>query len=146
MRRSNFIHEVLSFNDYMMTRDVIFRNINTGTVETCFDDSDVRGDKAFDLELGGIYDCKIMLFGDEVKEGTVLECGKRVCCKIVRRNVPVGIMNMVQVLVDGNVYYINQCRIENIMDKDAFWYNYTRKDLLQVNDVIKGCYLPKHRS
>ncbi len=140
------MYEVLSFMDYMMTRDVILKNTDTGTIDTCFDDSDVSGSKFFDLEPGGIYDCKIELFGDEVENETESGCGKLVCCKVIRRNVPVGIMNMVQVLVGGDVYYVDQSEIKNITNKDIFWYRYTRKDLIQVNDTVKEYFLPKHRS
>ena len=141
------MYQVLSFIDYMMTRDVKLKNTKTGTIDTCFDDSDVSSGNCFGfMELEGIYDCKIELFGDEAEEGTESDCGKLVCCKVIRRNVPVGIMNMVQVLVGGDVYYVDQCEIKNIMDKDIYWYRYTRKDIIQVNDKVKKCFLPKHRS
>lgn len=140
------MYEVLSFIEYMMTRDVILKNTDTGTIDTCFDDSDMSGSKFFDLEQGGIYDCKIELFGDEAERGNESGYGKLVCCKIIRRNVPVGIMKMVQVLVDNDIYYIDQCEIKDVINKDVFWYEYTRKDLIQVNDMVKEYFLPKHRS
>ena len=140
------MHEVLSFNDYMMTRDVILKNIKTGTIDTCFDDSGVPGSKIFDIELGGIYDCKIILFGNEVEEGGGSGYGELVYCKIIQKDIYLGKEKAVQILIGNDIYYVLQRKIKNFMNKDTFWYEYTRKDLIQVNDMVKGDFLPKHRT
>lgn len=131
------MHKVLSFNDYMMTRDVILKNMSTGTIDTCFDDSDVVGSESFDLELGGIYNCMIVLIGDEVEDGVGSGYGELVCCKTTHKITFIGKEKVMQVLVGNDIYYILQRKIRNI-NKKIFWFEYMRKDLYQVDDMVKG--------
>ena len=48
-----------------MTRDVILKNIATGTIDECFDESDVFSNDFDFIKTGEKYDCKIYLFGDK---------------------------------------------------------------------------------
>lgn len=132
------MYKVISINDDEMTRSVELENITTGTINDCFDDSALVSDKNFDfLKLQNTYNCKIKLFGNvvqEMQESTVL-------CKIICRNAVVGIKNMVQVLVENDEYYIPIKNVTHISDIDYFYFKYTRKDLIQVNEVIHGDFL-----
>lgn len=87
--------------------------------------------------LQNTYNCKIKLFGNvvqEMQDATVL-------CKIICINAVVGIKNMVQVLVENDEYYIPIKEVAHISDSDYFYFKYTRKDLIQVNEVIHGDFL-----
>lgn len=43
---------------------------------------------------------------------------------------------MVEVEVDSNKYYIPQTKVKEYLDYDSFNFKFTRKDLVQVNDII----------
>lgn len=131
------MYKVISINDDEMTRRVELENTITGTIDDCFDDSVLISDKNFDfLMLKNTYNCKIKLFGNVVQE-----MQDAVLCKIVCKNAVVGIKNMVQVLVENDEYYIPINKITHISDIDYFYFKYTRKDLIQVNEVIHGDFL-----
>jgi hypothetical protein len=57
-------------------------------------------------------------------------------CQLVCRNTSVGTANMVKVLVNNNEYYIPQKKLSELGDLELFYFRYSRKDLIQVNDVI----------
>ena len=51
-------------------------------------------------------------------------------------NIIVGTNSMVKVLVDNDEYYIPQKKLVKAMYLDSFYFRYTRKDLIQVNNII----------
>lgn len=57
-------------------------------------------------------------------------------CKIVSRDTIVGSRNMVKVLVDNDECYIPRNKLSELKDAELFYFRYSRKDLIQVNDVI----------
>ena len=47
------------------------KNLETGALEECFDDSALKSDKNFEfMEIGSTYECKIELFGSFVEKKT----------------------------------------------------------------------------
>lgn len=133
------MYQVVSFMEYGMTRDVKLKNTKTGTIDTCFDDSELVSCQNFSfMEKNKKYDCKILLFGDEVKQKTN---HGTVCCRILCRDILVGRCKLIKVLVANDVYYIMQNKIKNITGKSSFWFEYTRKDLVQVDDVVHADFL-----
>ena len=127
------MYEVVSIDEALMTRFIMLRNRETGTMDECFDDSLVVSDNNFwFMKEGGKYDCKIQLFGNVVptmQEGAVL-------CKVIARDVMVGKRNRAKVLVGGDIYYLCQYEVNNLAEGDLFYYDASRKDLIQVDDVI----------
>ena len=109
------------------------KNMKTGTVDICFDDSALVSDENFDfMSEGNEYDCKIKLFGtvvSDMQENSVL-------CKIVNTSIVVGTKKMVQVLVGEDQYYIPESKISNVLNSKEIIFKYTRKDLIEVNHVI----------
>lgn len=127
------MYKVISISDYEMTRNIKLENSDTGTLEECFDDSSLISDVNFDfLTIGKEYDCKIKLFGNVVQDMQ----DKTVICKILSKNVMVGIKEMVKVLVENDEYYIPRKKVKKCLDKEKFFFQYTRKDLIQVDNVI----------
>lgn len=58
-----------------VTRFIKLKNMDSGIVEECFDDSAVVSESNFDfMEIGHQYECKIKLFGepDSEKQKAVL--------------------------------------------------------------------------
>lgn len=127
------MYKVISISDDEMTRNVELENSNTGTIEECFDDSALISDINFNfITIGKEYECKIKLFGTVVQNMQ----NKTVICKIISKNEKVGTKEMVKVLVDNNEYYISRKKVEKDLDKEEFLFRYTRKDLIQVDNVL----------
>jgi len=132
------MHRVLQIVDSMATRNVVIMNTETGTIDTCFDDSILVGDKNFSfIIIGNEYMCGIRLFGslscNTAGKATV---GKTLLCRISKKDVFVGTKIMTQVLVNNDLYYIPQRQVDGIKIGEEFLFRYTRKDLIQVDDVI----------
>ena len=127
------MYKVVSIDSDEMTKNVQVKNLQTGTVDICFDDSALVSDKNFDfMSEGNEYDCKIKLFGNVVsamQENAVL-------CKILNPNITVGIKKMVKVLVGDDEYYIPEKKISNFLNSKEIYFRYTRKDLIEVNHII----------
>lgn len=80
------MYKVVSVENYEMTRSIELENLETGTVDRCFDDSSLVSDENFEfMNLNDEYNCKIKLFGNVVqdREGAVR-------CIIDCREVKVG--------------------------------------------------------
>ncbi|SFL19045.1 hypothetical protein SAMN05216390_11373 [Lachnospiraceae bacterium KH1T2] len=128
------LYKVLTIKDYAMTRDVELLNVKTGTKDVCFDCSAMVSNINFDsMILGGIYECKIQLLGKVVFG----EDTGAVYCKIIENNVQIGCKYRVKVLIGLDEYYIPAWKDE-FSCIDGFYYKYTRKDLIQVDDVVHG--------
>lgn len=128
------MHEVIKIKQYAMTRHVILKNIATGTIDKCFDESDVFGNDFNFIKSGEKYDCKIYPFGDIVTAGGVI-------CKIIDRNVVVGIRKLIKIMVENDEYYISKSIIENCNEIGELNFKCMRKDLIQVNDIINPRYI-----
>ncbi len=129
------MYQLVEINAFMITRNVMLKNMDTGFVEKCFDDSDTTSKANFEfMKIGHQYDCKILLFGDPVAQKT----DESVTCKVVHRNVVVGQWPLVEVQVNGGTYYVDREEVEEYLKQGEFEYEFTRKDLIQVDDVIHG--------
>lgn len=128
------MYRVVSIENDEMTRIVKLENLETGTIDMCFDDSAVVSDENFGfMEEERLYNCKIKLFGNialDIQDEVVL-------CKIVKDNLFVGNQKMVKILIEADEYYITEKKIRNLVAlKKEFYFKYTRKDLIEVNNVI----------
>ena len=132
------MYKLVKIKEAMRTRFLTLENMDTGTVDDCFDDSDVVNDDDFSfMRLGEIYDCKIKLFGnviDKEAEGSTF-------CRITDENVMVGKRNLVKVETDEGTYYVLEKNVKDHKKEGYFYFLTTRKDLIQVDDVIHGDYL-----
>ena len=138
-----------------MTRWVKLENCETGKVEVCFDDSYLRHEyqKGFELmQIGGIYNCKIFLFGiaidlsdeDAIKQSRIIcETTDRelFVCETIDNNFSIGNRNFLQTISNGNIYYIAISDAEALNDISRFVFRCSRKDLIQVDDIIHPRYL-----
>lgn len=135
--------EVISIAEACMTRYVHLRNCETGVIEHCFDDSDMRDEDKKDfwcMKVGERYECKIMLFGHPLKPDEEID---EYCmgCRQIGPMEELGLYNIIPVESGGNIYYITDDDDEKIGNIDEFVYVITRKDLVQVDDVIAPDYL-----
>lgn len=127
------MYRVVSIDSDEMTKHIGIKNLKTGTVDMCFDDSALVSDENFDfMKEGNEYECKIKLFGNVVSN--IQE--KVVLCKIVNTNIIVGTKKMVKVLIGDDEYYIPEKKINGILDLKEFFFRCTRKDLIEVDTVI----------
>lgn len=127
------MYKVISISEDEMTRNVKLENSDTGTIEECFDDSFLISDINFDfLTIGKQYECKIKLFGNVVQDMQ----DKTVICKILSKNEIIGRKEMVKVLVEKNEYYIPRKKVEKYLNKEMFLFRYTRKDLIEVENIL----------
>lgn len=127
------MYELLETEETAMTRFVVFKNIDTGVIDRCFDCSSLVSDINFSfMQIGEEYDCKIELFGEPVDEKT----DKSVVCKFVNKNVFIGEKNMVEIIMDKNKYYLRKEEVKKYLHLEIFNYQFTRKDLIEVNGIV----------
>lgn len=127
------MYELIDIIEDDVTRLIKLRNIDTGIIDECFDDSAVVSDNNFDfMQIGQKYECKIKLFGKPFAEGT----RKSTICKVINREILVGQIVMVEVEMNKSKYYIPRTKVNKYLDSDILNFYFTRKDLIQVNNII----------
>ena len=132
------MYKVMGFDEAVATRDVFLINEETGTRETCFDDSALKGYENFSfMKQGEHYECKIVLFG---RLGLPKESGL-LACTVLERRVPVGVRKMAKVQVGQDIYYIPERELKDVGDVDVIYYSSSRRDLIQVDNVLHADYL-----
>ena len=125
--------KVLKINRGIATTFIDMLNLETGTVDKCFDDSALVSYENFDfMEEGKIYDCKIELFGNFVDKTNNLSTE----LTIIESDILVGKTEYLKVMVGNDVYFIPKSEVKNMELKHKMYYDFTRKDLIQVDDVI----------
>ena len=132
------MYKVTGIKEYAATRDVFLLNEETGTRETCFDDSALMGDENFSfMKQGERYECKIKLFG---RLG-LPEDSDLLACTVLERRVPVGVRKLAKVQVGQDIYYILEKELKDVGDVDVIYYSSSRRDLIQVDNVLHADYL-----
>lgn len=125
--------KLLSIKNFDATRFLTLKNMHTNSIETCFDDSVLWDNNNFEfMKVGQTYYCKIKLFGRPVPIYTQ----HSLHCHVLKRHVFVGNKAMTQVRIDNNEFYIIEQKLLDYLAQDEFGFISTRKDLIQVNDVI----------
>lgn len=125
------MYKVLKINESSATRTVELENESTGNIDICFDDSALVSMSNFEfMKEGEYYECFIKLFGKISDESNI----KAVKCRIIS-NVVIGNKKFLQVSVDKEIYFVPEDKVKNVI-KDNFWFTYTRKDLIKVNEII----------
>lgn len=135
--------EVISITKARVTRYVHLRNCETGKIEHCFDDSFFcdEGQKDFwFMKVGERYECKIMLFGRPLKPGEEIDEDCLVC-RIIGPKKKLGLHNIIPVKSGENYYYISEKDAKKLNFADEFKFHSSRKDLIQVDDVISPNFL-----
>lgn len=132
------MYQVIKINEFSATRTVELKSEITGERDICFDDSAlVSSNNFYFMEEGKSYDCYIKLFGDISDEGSQ----KAVKCKIVSNEV-IGNREFLKVFVNKDVYYIPKNKVQGVTE-NHFWFTYTRKDLIKVDETIHDDLLRK---
>lgn len=132
------MYKAMGFKEAVATRKVFLLNEETGTRETCFDDSALKGYENFSfMKQGERYECKIKLFG---RLG-LPEDSDLLACTVLERRVPVGVRKMAKVQVGQDIYYILEKELKDVGDVDVIYYSSSRRDLIQVDNVLRADYL-----
>jgi len=129
------MYKVIKINKAARTSFIDLLNLDTGTVDKVFDDSSVVDIGYDDFEFvqeGGVYDCKIELFGDFDRTKTE----KNVEVTIIDSDVVIGKTEYFKVLISSDIYYILKADAKGFELKRKMYYHFTRKDLVQVGTVI----------
>ena len=134
------MYKVIGFDEAVATRDVFLLNEETGTRETCFDDSALLGYENFSfMKQGEHYECKIVLFG---RLGLPEESGL-LACTVLERRVPLGVRKLAKVQVGQDIYYIPERELKDVGDVGVIYYRSSRRDLIQVDNVLHAdCFDP----
>ena len=131
----NRMYKVLKIVEGDATRQVELKDLGTGAIELCFDDSALVSDRNFDfMQVGQQYDCRIKLFGKPVPKKT----DTSITCKIMRTEVMVGERVFTEVMTSCGVYYVPSKKIAEYLTYGYFEFICTRKDLVQVNGTVHG--------
>ena len=132
------MYKAMGFKEAVATRKVFLLNEETCTRETCFDDSALKGYENFSfMKQGERYECKIKLFG---RLG-LPEDSDLLACTVLERRVPVGVRKMAKVQVGQDIYYILEKELKDVGDVDVIYYSSSRRDLIQVDNVLHADYL-----
>lgn len=133
------MHTLLSTEQAMMDRYVTLKNLETGTEDYCFDRSNFPEDSHpgfYFMKQGGVYNCKILLFGDtDIKEGFPVAD-----CRVLDPNVKMGNCRFVKVAVGEDIYYVYYKDVRDVVSNGYFRFRWLRKDLVQVDDVLLSDY------
>ena len=124
------MYKLLSIGASVATRNLELENLDTATIDVCFDDSAVTSFKNFDfMKINESYNCKIYLFGELDDSGEKFKYIKDVT---VGRKVLSEVING-----KGDLYYVNKISASECLSKQKMLsYKYTRKDLVQVNNIV----------
>ena len=129
------MYKIIKIRNYAATRDIELQNLNTNTINLCFDDSAVVSYNNFDfIEEGKVYDCKMELFGNF--ENTKSDFN--VIVTILESDVLIGNTKYLKVSIDSDIYYIHMSDTKNFNLTKYMYYHFTRIDLIQVDNVIHG--------
>jgi hypothetical protein len=132
------MHEFVSKDEALRTRFVVLRNLETGTEDLCFDDSDLDGVNFAFMEIGKAYDCLIDLFGITSPRGR----GKKILCHVIDKDVTIGKAHRVKVRVGEDIYYVPRGEVDDqLLESGSFFFYYSRKDLAVVDGMINFRYL-----
>lgn len=127
------MYKLVAIEEAAMTRFVELENLDTAQIDKCFDDSALKSNFNFEvMKKGEVYDCKILLFGDVVYTNEE----RTVECIVVNRDVCIGNTNVIEVNVKSNIYYIKEEKNKGAVSLNSFLFKVSRKDLIQVNDII----------
>lgn len=127
------MYELIEIIENDATRIIKLKNTDTNEIEECFDDSELVCEKNFGfMQIGQKYECKIKLFGNPVIE----KSSNSVICTFINKDIVIGQKTMVEVKIKDSKYYIMKQKVKNFLDNESFNFCFTRKDLIQVNDVI----------
>jgi hypothetical protein len=128
-----FAYKVIEINEAVATRTIKLQNINSGTIDICFDDSELVSNINFSfMKTEQIYDCKILLLGEPTRNPTI----NSICCQILDKEIIIGIKKFVKVQVNKDIYYVSKKQLAEYLVNDSFMFDYTRKDLLQVEAIV----------
>lgn len=133
------MHTLLSTEQAMMDRYVTLKNLETGTMDYCFDRSNFPEDSHpgfYFMKRGGVYDCRILLFG----RTTFKERATFVDCRVLDPNVKMGNCRFVKVAVGEDIYYVYYKDVRDVIKNGRFQFHLGRKELIQVNEVALSDY------
>lgn len=118
-----------------MDRFIYLKNLETGVVEYCFDNSMTVSDDNFEfMRIGRNYRCKIVLVGDQMEKST--EHAEKYVT-VGKENI--GTKEFLKVKVNDNFYYVLANGI-NSNNGNVIFFEAFRKDLLEVNGKINYFY------
>lgn len=83
---------------------------------------------------GKIYDCKIKLFGELELQKT--DSNEEIT--IVESDIIIGNKSFFKVLIDSDIHYIRTYEASGFDAKKTMYYDFSRKDFIQVDDIIHG--------
>ena len=130
------MHRVEKIDKAQVTRFFKLKNLETQTQDVCFDDSDVFDENDFSfMKIGEEYNCKILLFGKLDESGEVFE---QIGTSTIGNKIYVKLRNQ-----KGDVYYIGKKKIPHVQKGAIVKIVYTRKDIIQVNEVLHPCLREK---
>ena len=129
------MYKIIKIRNYAATRDIELQNLNTNTINLCFDDSAVVSYNNFDfIEEGKVYDCKMELLGNF--EHT--KSDSNVIVTSLESDVLIRNTKYLKVSIDSDIYYILMSDTKNFTLTKYMYYHFTRIDLIQVDNVIHG--------
>ena len=137
------MYKLVAIEEDIMTRYVSLLDLQNNIIENCFDDSELclegQADFSF-MIVGETYNCKILLFGRPLKHNEVVsdDC---LFCKQSGEIIKLGMYKMKPVQCNTSIYYIMEKDISKVENPKEYWFKSSRRDLVQVNDVVSARFL-----
>jgi len=118
------LYKLLKIDEGQMDRFIYLKNLETGVVEYCFDNSMTVSDDNFEfMKIGQNYRCKIVLVGDQMEAPT--EHAKKY---VVVSKENIGTKVFLKVKVNDNFYYVLANGM-NSNNGNVIFFEAFRKDL-----------------
>jgi len=124
------MYKLIEIKNSAVTRELVLENLNTLTIDVCFDDSMLVGKSGYKfLKTNDIYLCKIVLFDARIDlDGEEFYVNKRIS---------IGKKQMFEVInLIGDIYYLLSENFSSYPLGEKISVHYTRKDLMQVNNFV----------
>lgn len=132
------MYKLLSIDEGQMERNVYLKNLITETADYCFDYSMAVSDDNFEfMKINSNYDCKIMLFGDQVSE-TADDAQKVFVAE--RKLQRIGDSEFMKVKIKDDEYFVYGKDVTIKDNQDFFFFNFYRMDLLEVDGKVNYLY------
>jgi len=93
---------------------------------------------SFQIEVGEKYKMKLELFGDLISKDDVKNFGEKIAFKILEKQL-IGKIEFYKVLTKIGIFYIRREYFLDIMINNGIrdgWYNFTRIDVIQLDNAI----------
>lgn len=123
------IYQVINLKSSIFYKKVVIKNLNTGTIDTCYQrKKDIKW-KEEKLVVGQKEHLNILLIGKVYGKNT--DKRSRIYCELIDKNYCIDNQSYVQIAIGMDIYYIDQKEFEQSgIESNMFFLKLKRKELI----------------